>query len=63
VVVPVRAGDTPPSLGARVLAREHVLLVEVLRWIATGRLAERNGILLLDGHPGFTPVQLESPAT
>jgi len=63
VVVPVRAGDTPASLGTRVLAREHVLLVEVLRWIATGRLAERNGILLLDGHPGFTPVQLESPAT
>ena len=62
-VVPVRPGDTPSSLASRVLAREHALLVEVLRWIADGRVAEHNGTLLLDGHPGFTPVRLQSPAT
>ncbi len=63
IVVPVRSVDTPATLSARVLAGEHGLLVEVLRWIASGRLAERNGTLLLDGHPGFTPVRLQSPAT
>jgi phosphoribosylglycinamide formyltransferase-1 len=37
--VPVRDDDTRDALAARVLAREHALLVRVLGWIAEGRLA------------------------
>lgn len=36
--VPVLPGDTRDALAARVLRREHELLVSVLAWIAEGRL-------------------------
>jgi phosphoribosylglycinamide formyltransferase-1 len=41
-MVPVAAGDTDDSLSSRVLAREHVLLLAVLRLAVTGRIAERE---------------------
>ncbi len=37
--IPVLAGDSPGSLAARVLAREHSILVETLERILTGELA------------------------
>ena len=40
-----------------------LLLLQVLRLAAAGRLAERNGQATLDGHPLFTPLPLESAAT
>ena len=58
--VPVHPGDDAETLGARVLAVEHPLLVEVLKLAVEGRLAERNATVLLDGHPLFTPLHLTS---
>jgi phosphoribosylglycinamide formyltransferase-1 len=59
-MVPVAAGDTVDSLSSRVLAREHVLLLAVLQLAVTGRIAEREASVVLDGHPLFTPLQLDS---
>lgn len=56
--VPVLAGDDAESLGRRVLAREHPLLVETVALIAAGRLALREDVVLLDGTPVSTPLQL-----
>lgn len=61
--VPVQPGDDADTLAARVLGIEHPLLLRVLRLAAAGRLAERNGQAMLDGHPLFTPLSLESPVT
>ncbi|UNK50716.1 phosphoribosylglycinamide formyltransferase [Lysobacter sp. S4-A87] len=59
-VVPVLADDDAESLSARVLAMEHPLLVAVLRLAASGRLAEHGTTILLDGHPLFTALRLDS---
>lgn len=58
--VPVLADDSAETLAARVLAREHPLLVATLRLVAEGRLDERGGTPWLDGHSLFTPLQLDS---
>ena len=60
VAVPVAAGDTSESLGARVLVREHALLLAVLELAVAGRIAEREASVVFDGHPLFTPLQLDS---
>jgi phosphoribosylglycinamide formyltransferase-1 len=52
--------DDAHGLAARVLALEHPLLVETLRLAVAGRLAERGATILLDGHPMFSPLRLES---
>jgi phosphoribosylglycinamide formyltransferase-1 len=44
----------------RVLAREHALLVAVLRLAVAGHIAERNASVVLDGHALFTPLRLDS---
>ena len=59
--VPVRPGDTPETLAARVLQVEHPLLVEVLQWAAAGRLHERDGQAWRDGQPLFTAPRLQFP--
>jgi phosphoribosylglycinamide formyltransferase-1 len=56
--VPVHAGDDAESLGRRVLAREHPLLVETVALIAAGRIALREDLVTLDGMPLSTPLQL-----
>lgn len=43
--VPVLAGDTEPSLAARVLEREHVIYPRAVRWLLEGALHLRNGIV------------------
>lgn len=51
-VVPVRAGDTPDTLAARVLAAEHRLYPLALRWAVQGLLrVDGQRVLQLDGAP------------
>lgn len=57
VRVPVLANDTADTLAARVLAREHPLLVETLRWLAAGRIALAEDRVHVDGLP-HAPLQL-----
>jgi len=56
--VPVLPGDDAESLGRRVLAREHPLLVETLGLFAAGRASLRDDRVQLDGVPLSTPLQL-----
>lgn len=55
--VPVLPDDDETTLAARVLAEEHRLYPEVLRWFAAGRLRLQDGRALLDGQPcdGWPP--------
>ena len=61
--IPVLPGDTPETLAERLLPYEHRLLVAVLRLCVAGRVAERGDGIVLDGHPLFTPLQLDCDAT
>lgn len=56
--VPVLPGDDAATLSARVLAREHPLLLETLRWIAAGRVRWHSGGIRIDGRPAVSPLQL-----
>jgi phosphoribosylglycinamide formyltransferase-1 len=47
--VPVKAGDSPETLAARVLAQEHRIYPEAIRWFAAGRLRMRDNHAELDG--------------
>ena len=47
--LPVLRTDTPESLEARVRSLEHRLYPRVVRWIAEGRVAMRDGQVCLDG--------------
>lgn len=44
--VPVLPGDTPETLGARVLAKEHELYPRALRLIAEGKVRLENGVVI-----------------
>jgi phosphoribosylglycinamide formyltransferase-1 len=55
--VPVRAGDDADALAARVLEREHPLLVETLRWFAAGRIVLAEDVVHVDG-VASAPLQL-----
>ena len=44
-VVPVLPGDTPQTLAARVLAREHVLYPCALGWLLAGMLRVNDGVV------------------
>ncbi len=59
-VVPVRADDDAESLGRRVLAREHPLLIGTLGLIATGRIVLVDGAVQLD--EAALPIPLQLPA-
>jgi len=55
--VPVREGDDPATLAARVLEREHRLLPTVVGWFARGRVAlGARGEVLVDGRPIAAPL-------
>jgi len=47
--IPVHAGDTEPTLAARVLQQEHRVYPLAIRWFVEGRLAVENGIVRVDG--------------
>ena len=49
--VPVLAEDDPDTLAARVLAQEHVILPQAIRWFAQGRIGIDGDRVLLDGLP------------
>lgn len=53
--VPVLPGDSVEQLAQRVLAVEHPLLIASLQWLVAGRVAERDGQLVVDGHPCSVP--------
>jgi len=61
--VPVLAGDTPEQLAARVLEREHPLLIAALRLIASGQLTLRGTEVCLNGEPLSSPLRLASTHT
>lgn len=54
--VGVREEETPETLAARVLQREHILYPLSVRWFAEGRLKLEEGKILLDGQPLARPV-------
>lgn len=56
--VPVIDGDSVDTLSARVLAREHPLLVATLQAFAQGRVAWRGGAVHAGGTPLTRPLQL-----
>ena len=56
--IPVHAGEDEATLAARVLAREHPLLVAALRLFAGRRVALRERIVHVDGRPLPQPLQL-----
>lgn len=57
--VPVEAGDDAERLAARVLQREHPLLIATLRELAADRIALRDGRVYFDGHALAAPLQLD----
>ena len=51
--VPVRAGDTPDTLAARVLRQEHVIYPRAVRWFLDGKLViEGGGVRVKDEKAG-----------
>lgn len=58
--VPVLPGDDEAGLAARVLEREHPLLVETVRWIANGRIQLKEHSVHADGARLQAPLQLGS---
>jgi phosphoribosylglycinamide formyltransferase-1 len=58
--VPVRDDDDEASLAERVLAVEHRIYPEAIRWFAAGRLRCRDGAAWLDGRRLDRPVQIEA---
>ncbi|OGT88655.1 MAG: phosphoribosylglycinamide formyltransferase [Gammaproteobacteria bacterium RIFOXYA12_FULL_61_12] len=54
--VAVREEETPETLAARVLQREHILYPLSVQWFAEGRLKLDEGKILLDGQPLARPV-------
>ncbi|GGD36472.1 phosphoribosylglycinamide formyltransferase [Pseudoxanthomonas indica] len=60
VHIPVLAGDTPDTLAARLIPREHALLVAVVALATAGRLAERDDVVYCDGQPVLKALTLDS---
>ena len=56
--VAVQSDDDEATLAARVLAREHVLLPQVVTWFAEGRLTMRDDRVWFDQAPLEAPLQL-----
>lgn len=49
-VVPVRPGDDEDALAARVLATEHVIYPQAVRWFVEGKLQVADGIVTQSDH-------------
>jgi len=60
VRVPVLAGESAEQLAARVLEREHPLLVAVLRLIASDQIRLCGSDIVLNNTPLSSPLQLTS---
>ena len=48
--VPVRPGDTPDLLAARVLRQEHLVYPRAVRWFLDGKLVVRDGVVSVKGN-------------
>jgi phosphoribosylglycinamide formyltransferase 1 len=57
--VAVRPDDDEASLAARVLAREHRLLPQVVCWFAEGRLQLQRSLAWFDGTPLTEPLRCD----
>jgi phosphoribosylglycinamide formyltransferase-1 len=58
--VPVLPGDTEERLAARVLAEEHRIYPQAVRWFFEGRLKLENGRVRIDDECRF-PESIISP--
>ncbi|MGH8114925.1 MAG: formyltransferase family protein, partial [Rhodanobacteraceae bacterium] len=58
--IDVRADDTEDSLAARLLPREHELLVACVDAIARGRISELDGRVWFEGAPVVAPLRLNA---
>lgn len=58
--IPILAGDSAETLAARLLPREHALLVAAVALATAGRLTERGDIAEVDGQPLLKPLCLDS---
>jgi len=61
-VVPVLPDDTEATLAARVLAQEHLLYPNVVRWFVEDRLSERGGRVVLAGETTSASATLHIPS-
>ncbi len=57
--VPVLPNDHPDKLAARVLAQEHRLYPQAIRWFAEGRVRLAGEQVEFDGQPLTAPLRLE----
>ncbi len=57
--VPVLAGDTPATLAARVLEKEHIIYPLCIQWYCEGRLFMANGHVMMNGKPLLKPLLLD----
>ncbi|HEX5960963.1 MAG TPA: phosphoribosylglycinamide formyltransferase [Rhodanobacteraceae bacterium] len=57
--IEVRDGDSEDTLAARLLPREHALLVACVDAIARGHVGERDGKVWFDGRPIDAPLRLD----
>lgn len=60
VRVAVHSGDTPATLAARVLEREHRLLVACVQLIAARRVFQSGSVVVVDSLPRSQPLLLDS---
>jgi phosphoribosylglycinamide formyltransferase 1 len=61
--VPVNLDDTPDTLAARVLAQEHVIFPQAIRWFAEGRLTlTAEGRVNVAGVAALNEAALRSPS-
>jgi phosphoribosylglycinamide formyltransferase-1 len=61
-VVPVLPDDTEATLAARVLAQEHLLYPNVVRWFVEDRLSQRGGRVVLAGETTSASATLHIPS-
>lgn len=57
--VPVHPGDDADALAARVLEREHPLLIATLQALTAGRLRLHGASVMFDGRPLSAPLRLD----
>ncbi len=60
--LPLRSGDTPDAVSARVHALEHIIYPHVCSLIATGRVECRGASVYFDGEPLAAPLIEENDA-
>ena len=60
VRIPITADDTPETLAAHLLPREHALLVAALRLAVAGELAEQGDTAYRHGQALLNPLSLDS---